>query len=176
MQESSRAGTFSGRVVVLFGTQVFGAGIGIFNGILLARLLGPAAKGDYYLLILVPSTVMVLIQLGLPQAFAFFAARGRTAGHRRQGIRPDGGPLPRLRSSRCWCSSRLLRRRSSTGSGLAQVLIAFVALPLALNATFTTGIVMGRQAVRWYAAVNIVVPDRDDRAARRHPRWALGRP
>ncbi len=54
MQDTSRAGIFSGRVAVLFATQSFGAILGIFNGILLARLLGPAAKGDYYLLILVP--------------------------------------------------------------------------------------------------------------------------
>jgi len=36
--------------------------------------------------------------------------------------------------------------------------VAFVALPIALSATFTTAIVMGRQAVRWYAAVNIAYP------------------
>jgi O-antigen/teichoic acid export membrane protein len=45
MAEPSRAGAFSGRVGVLFGIQVFGAGIGIVNGIFLGRLLGPAAKG-----------------------------------------------------------------------------------------------------------------------------------
>ena len=80
MKEPSRVGIFSGRVAILFGTQVFGAAVGIVNGILLARLLGPAAKGDYYLLVLVPTTVMVLVQLGLPQAFGFYAARGQTLG------------------------------------------------------------------------------------------------
>ena len=80
MDQTSRADTFSGRVLVVFGTQVFGAGIGIINGILLARLLGPAAKGDYYFLVLLPATTIALIQLGLPQAFGFFAARGQTVG------------------------------------------------------------------------------------------------
>lgn len=75
-----RASTFSGKVVVLFGTQIFGAGIGIINGIILARLLGPAAKGDFYLLVLVPSTIMVLITFGLPVAFGFYSGRGRTRG------------------------------------------------------------------------------------------------
>ena len=80
MSTSDQAGTFSRRVLVLFGTQVFGAGVGIVNGILLARLLGPADKGNYYILIIIPATTMVLIQLGLPQAFGFFAARGQTLG------------------------------------------------------------------------------------------------
>jgi O-antigen/teichoic acid export membrane protein len=80
MGNDRSADIFSGRVVLVFGTQVFGAGLGIINGILLARLLGPALKGDYYLLIVVPSTAMVFVQLGLPIAFAYFAARGRTAG------------------------------------------------------------------------------------------------
>ena len=70
--------SFSGGVVVLFVTQVFGAGLGIFSGILLARLLGPAEKGDYYILTLVPATAMVLLQLGLPRAFGFYTARGVT--------------------------------------------------------------------------------------------------
>ena len=157
MQESSRAGTFSGRVVVLFGTQVFGAVVGIFNGILLARLLGPAAKGDYYLLILVPSTVMVLTQLGLPQAFGFFAARGQTLG-----MVPKSLLLTALLSSVAFFAVLallpILREAFFHGIGLGQVLFAFLALPLALNATFTTGIVMGRRAVRWYAAINIALP------------------
>ena len=41
---------------------------------------------------------------------------------------------------------------------LEEILFAFIALPLALNATFTSGIVTGRQAVRWYAAVNMAYP------------------
>ena len=37
-----------------------------------------------------------------------------------------------------------------------QILFAFLAFPLAINGAFTIAIVMGRQAVRWYAAVNVV--------------------
>ncbi|MEI8334728.1 MAG: polysaccharide biosynthesis C-terminal domain-containing protein [Chloroflexota bacterium] len=157
MVETSRAGTFSGRVGVLFGTQVFGAAVGIANGILLARLLGPAAKGDYYLLILVPSTVMVLVQLGLPQAFSYFSARGETLGMVGKSLVLTVG----LSSAACLgvlALLPLLRDAFLHGIGIGQVLFAFLALPLALNATFATGIVMGRQAVRWYAAVNIAYP------------------
>lgn len=157
MDHASRAGTFSGRVLVLFGTQVFGAGVGIVNGILLARLLGPAAKGDYYILILVPTTTMVLIQLGLPQAFGFFAARGQTVGIVTKTI-----VLTATLSLAAFLAViallPLLREAFLHGIGLEQILFAFLALPLALNATFTTSIVTGRQAVHWYAAVNMACP------------------
>jgi O-antigen/teichoic acid export membrane protein len=157
MPELNRAGIFSGKVVVLFGTQVFGAAVGIVNGILLARLLGPAAKGDYYLLILVPSTVMVLAQLGLPAAFGFFAARGQTLGIVAKSI-----VLTAVLSAGAYvivfAFLPFLRDAFLHGIELDQVLFAFLVLPVALNATFTTAIVMGRQAVRWYAAVNMALP------------------
>lgn len=157
MQQSSRAGVFSSRVVVLFGTQVFGAAVGIVNGILIARLLGPAAKGDYYLLVLVPSTVMVLVQLGLPQAFGYYAARGQTHGIVAKAL---------VLTAILGCGALvaviallpLLRDAFLHGLEVGQILFAFLALPLALNATFATGIVMGRQAVRWYSAVNTALP------------------
>lgn len=157
MQGTSRARMFTGRVAVLFGTQVIGSGIAIVNGILLARLLGPAAKGDYYLLLLVPSTVMALTLLGLPQAFGFFAARGKTRGIVFKSLLLAGflaavgflGTLVLL---------PLLRESVLHGLALGLILAAFLSLPLALSAAFTTAIVMGRQAVRWYAAINVGVP------------------
>jgi O-antigen/teichoic acid export membrane protein len=156
-QSEASAGSFSGRAAVLFGIQIFGAVIGIVNGILLARLLGPAGKGAYYILILVPSTTMVMLQLGLPQAFMFFAARGRTAA-----MLPKAFVLTATFSLAGFLVVvvflPLLRGAIFHDLGLEQILFAFLALPLALSATLTTGIVMGRQAVRWYAIVNIASP------------------
>ena len=157
MGNDRRADTFSGRVVLLFATQVFGAGLGIINGILLARLLGPALKGDYYLLILVPSTAMVLIQLGLPQAVSYYAARGRTAGLMAKALVLTGG-LTLTALVVVWAILPFLQEVFLHGIDESLVVLAFVALPLALNSTFMSGIVMGRQAVRWYAAVNMILP------------------
>ena len=39
---------------------------------------------------------------------------------------------------------------------MEQVVIAFLAFPQALFATLTTGIVLGRKAVRWYAGVTVI--------------------
>lgn len=152
-----RADTFSDRVVLLFATQIFGAGLGIINGILLARLLGPALKGDYYLLILVPSTAVVLLQLGLPAAISYFAARGRTAGLVVKALVLTGA-LTLTALVVLWAILPLLEEVILHGIDSSLVLLAFLALPLALNSTLMAGIVMGRQAVRWYAAVNTLYP------------------
>lgn len=154
MQNTSQAGTFTGRVVVTFGTQVIGAGISMVNGILLARLLGPAQKGDYYLLILVPSTVMAVTLLGLPQAFGYFAARGKT-----RGIVLKSFVMTALLASVGFAGALLLlpilRETVLHGLGFEMIVFAFLALPLALGASFTTAVVMGRQAVSWYAGVTL---------------------
>ena len=145
---------FSDRVVVLFVTQVVTAGVGIFNGFVLAHLLGPSAKGDYYLLTLLPSTIMVLTQLGLPQAFGFYAARGETQGLTRKAVLLTAAiALPGLAIMIALLP--VLRATFMAGLESGQIVLALFALPIALNATFTTGIVLGRQAVRWYAGINI---------------------
>ena len=157
MQDTSRTGTFSGRVVVLFATQTFGALVGIFNGILLARLLGPAGKGDYYLLILVPSTAMVLVQLGLPQAISFYTARGRTAG-----IMAKALVLTVVLSVGSLVAVALLlpllQDAILHGIDLDLFRVALISIPIAVSATFTTAIILGRQAVRWYAGINMASP------------------
>ena len=157
MRDSDRASTFSGRVVALFTTQAFGALIGIFNGILLARVLGPAGKGDYYLLLLVPATAMVLVQLGLPQAVSFYTARGRTAG-----IMAKALVLTAVLSVGALVAVALLlpllQDAILHGIDLDLFLMALVAIPIAVSATFTTAIIMGRQAVRWYAGINMAAP------------------
>ncbi len=153
-QAPSSGQPFSDRVLVLFVTQVVTAGVGIFNGFVLARLLGPAAKGDYYLLTLLPSTIMVVVQLGLPQAFGFFAARGQTEGLTRKALLLTAAiALPALTAAILLLP--VLRTTFMAGLETSHILFALLALPLALNATYTTGIVLGRQAVRWYAGVNI---------------------
>ena len=157
MPDTRRGDAFSGGVAVLFGTQVFGAGIGIINGILLARLLGPAGKGDYYILVLVPATAMVLLQLGLPQAFNFYTARGQTVRIGTKALVLTTG-LTVVAILGVAVLLPLLREAILHDITLELIAFAFLAFPLALYATLTTGIVMGRRAVRWYAGVNIAYP------------------
>ncbi len=147
---------FSNRVLVFFMTQVVTAGLGLFNGFFLARLIGPSGKGDYYLLTFLPPTLMILGQLGLPQAFAFFSARGMTQGLvKRTIVLTALISIPILLTTMALLP--VLRDTVLHGLEPVAVVIPLLALPLLLNATFATGIVVGRQAARWLAIVNVCV-------------------
>ena len=152
--ESEAAAGFSNRVLVFFVTQAVTAALGFFNGFFLARLIGPAGKGDYYLLTFLPPTLMILAQLGLPQAFGFFSARGQTKRLLSQSI-----VLTVLITAPILIGSivllPLIRETILHGLPPDQIVVSLLALPLLLNATFTTGIIVGRQAVRWLAIVNV---------------------
>jgi Membrane protein involved in the export of O-antigen and teichoic acid len=152
--ESQGSEDFSDRVFVFFLTQILTAGLGLFNGFFLARLIGPSGKGDYYLLTFLPTTLMVVCQLGLPQAFTFFSARRLTRGLVAQAIVLSAlvsfpvllamlALLPALQAT-------ILQRLDASA-----IVVALVSLPLLLNANFTTGIVVGRQAAVGMAVVYI---------------------
>jgi O-antigen/teichoic acid export membrane protein len=147
---------FSDRVLMLFATRVFTAGMAIFNGFLLARALGPSAKGDYYLVTLLPATIMTFIQFGLPSAFSYFAARGLVDGIISRTVFLTValvGPALLL----VILLLPVLQATIVEGPDANLILFCLLALPLMLHATFTTAIVIGRQAVSWASAVYVVV-------------------
>jgi O-antigen/teichoic acid export membrane protein len=153
---STRGEAFSDRVLVLFLTQVLTAGLGVFNGFFLASLIGPSGKGDYYLLTFLPPTLMVLSQLGLPQAFTYFSARGMV--HRiilRTLILTGSISVPVLIATVALLP--VLRATVLHGLDPVAIVVPLVALPFLINATYTTGILVGRQAVRKMALVSICV-------------------
>jgi len=154
--DAALAGGFSRRVLVYFLTQVITAALGLFNGFLLARLIGPEGRGDYYLLTFYPTTLMALGQLGLPQAFTFFTAR-----------RQFDGLIPRTIAFAIVIGSGLflatvvllpeLQQTLLKGLAPLAILAGLVALPFMLNANFTTGIVVGRQAASRMALIYVGV-------------------
>jgi len=154
MSGTQRAGTFADQVIVLFATDVVASGIGFVNAFIFAKLLGPAGKGDYYLLVLPPQTIMVLIQFGLPQALGFYAARGKTSG-----IVAKALVLITALSLAAFTAAvallPVLRETFLRGLEPTEIILALSAIPVLLTATFMTSIVIARQAIRWYAAVHI---------------------
>ena len=81
MSVIDRSGTaLSNRVVIAFTARVTVAVIGLVSAFLLARLLGPAEKGEFTVGQILPSTIFVLGQLGLTSALSFYSGRGRTTG------------------------------------------------------------------------------------------------
>ena len=148
--------TFSDRVLTLFATSIFTTGAGVVVGFMLARVLGPGGKGDFYLITLLPVTIMVLIQLGLPQAFGFYSARGQTSGIVAKTLILTAvlaGPTLVI----VIAILPILRATILDDLPPAQIVLGLAALPLALHATFTTGVVLGRQAVRSYAIASVAI-------------------
>ncbi len=151
---SGRVDAFSDRVFTLFATSVFSTALGILIGFLLARVLGPAGKGNFYLITLFPVTIMVLLQLGLPQAFGFYAARGKMTGiNAKTIVLTVVLAVPALVITIALLP--ILQATIFEHLPSAEIILGLAVLPLALNSTFVSGILLGRQAVRWYSIVSI---------------------
>ena len=148
------ARVFGGRVATLFLTQATMAAIGIVNSVVVARLLGPAAKGEYYLALLAPTTLLVLGQLGLPSAYGYFAARGMTRGLVRDAAIVA---LVLAGASGALAIAMLPALRETVLRALPDrdALLGLLALPLLFLATFGQSIVLGRLVVRPFAVVSI---------------------
>lgn len=146
--------SFSDRVAILFVAQTTRTVINIFNAFFFASLLGPAGKGDYYILTLVPLTIVILIQLGLPPALGFYAARGKT--HR---LVARSLLLSAVISSAAFLAAvamlPLLQATIMRGISSGLIVCALATIPMILTSTFMADIVTGRRAFGWWAAVGV---------------------
>jgi O-antigen/teichoic acid export membrane protein len=150
------SGGFSLRVLVYFVAQVLTAILGLFNGFLLARLIGPEGRGEFYLLTFYAITLMVLGQVGLPQAFTYFAARRQFDGLISRSVAIAiviGGTL-------FVATVVLLPELEQTflrGLEPLAIVVASGSLVFILNANFTTGIVVGRASAFGLALIYVAV-------------------
>jgi O-antigen/teichoic acid export membrane protein len=146
------AGAVSRRIATVFGVRITAAVIGVANAFVLARLLEPAGKGDFYLVQLVPSTLLVLGQIGLPSAIAFYAGRGQTSrlGSRTLalalGMAATGMVLTLL-------ALPLLSTTVFRAVNPVLVVVAVAIVPFTFLFTFANAILTGRQRVGIYGAV-----------------------
>ena len=74
----SGSSTFSSGVARVYATRLVQFSSTVASAFLIARLLGAEGRGIYSLLLLLPSTLFALGQLGLPSALTFFAGAGRS--------------------------------------------------------------------------------------------------
>ncbi len=63
--------------LLTFGTRLLMFAVQGLNGLLLARFLGPAGRGQYALIILAPSVAAVFFNFGISTANAYFVSSGR---------------------------------------------------------------------------------------------------
>jgi O-antigen/teichoic acid export membrane protein len=151
----STASSFGARITGVFLTRIALFSIGIISSFLLARLLGPAGRGAYSVVLLVPSTLAALGQLGIPSALTYLSGRGRS--------------LSNLLPQAFWLAAALsivtvgavllvlgpLERTVLRAAPAHLVLISLLTIPIAFVGTFLSAIVLGRQRIRSFSLIQL---------------------
>jgi len=141
---------FGQRVMGVFATRVVRFGLGLVISFTLSRILGASGRGIYSVVTLAPTTLVTLGQLGLPNAFSFFAGRGRSGrslqviGLLLSGVLSVvllGGTLLALP----WLGTNVLQ------AAPADLLrLAMITIPFQLVAAFAGAVLIGRGVMRNY--------------------------
>ncbi|MDP9271406.1 MAG: oligosaccharide flippase family protein [Chloroflexota bacterium] len=146
---------FRRRVAGVFATRVAQFVIGFANSFLLARLLGPAGRGAFYLVTLTPTVLASVGQFGLPSALSFFSGRGRSAAALlRTALLVGIGLAAALAAGTLlvlpWLEATVLR------AAPADLLrLALISLPFQFVAGFIGSVLIGRQVMRNYNLILI---------------------
>src|SRR3954454_18350417 len=74
------------RVAGVFATKATSLALGLLTTYLLAHILGPTGRGEYYLALLIPVTLITFGQLGIPSGLTFLTGRGTSL----DGLRGTG--------------------------------------------------------------------------------------
>jgi len=146
------AAAVSRRIVTVLIVRIGAAIVGVVNAFVLARLLGPSGKGDFYLVQLVPSTLLVLGQIGLPSAIAYYAGRGQMTGLARRSI-ILALALSIIGMLLTIAALPVLMSTVFQNVDQALVLVAIAIVPFTYVFTFGNAILTGRQRIGVYGAI-----------------------
>jgi O-antigen/teichoic acid export membrane protein len=149
----STMSTFSSQVARVYATRLLQFGSTVVVAFLLARLLAPDGRGVYSLLLLLPSTLFAVGQLGLPSALTFFAGAGRSLGSLVVAAAALGATLAGVMLTVSLLALPLLQPVLFSAAPLDLLQVAVLALPIQLAASFFGSILWGRQLVRPYSRV-----------------------
>ncbi|HEX6655541.1 MAG TPA: polysaccharide biosynthesis C-terminal domain-containing protein [Candidatus Limnocylindria bacterium] len=145
--------TFSSQVARIYAARILQFGCTVAVAFFLARLLGPAGRGQYSLLLLLPSTLFALGQLGLPSALTFFAGGGRSVASLTTAAAGAGATLALVLVVASLVALPALQPVFFASAPLRLLQVATLALPIQLATSFFGSILWGRQLVRPYIRV-----------------------
>lgn len=144
---------FAGRVAGVFATKVGTFALSLMATFLLARFLGPSGRGAYTLILLIPTTLLTIGQLGIPSALVYFTGRGRDLNELRSAaamllpILAVATIVPTL------LLADVLRRSILLGVPAGGLELVLVAVPFLFLTALGGTILLGRQAIR---TVNLI--------------------
>ncbi len=144
--------------LLTFGTRLLMFGLQGLNGLLLARLLGPGGRGQYALIVLVPSVATVFFNFGVSTANAYFVSTGRVSAQKILGMALILAPV--LGGAAVVALNLLAplywKLYPDVPHGLFRLGTAAVFFMLVFNYLIT--IFQGKNNFRWFNGMNILNP------------------
>jgi O-antigen/teichoic acid export membrane protein len=150
MSERLSLSTGAGTV---FATRTLTVVLAAATTLLIAWLLGPEAMGGYYLLILVPSTMLALLSMGLPGAITYNTGRGVDLNEIRTLALALSIGLSVLIVGALLLLQPFLLSTVLAAAPPELVPLAILAIPGFFVASTCNAVILGRQRVRRYAAL-----------------------
>jgi O-antigen/teichoic acid export membrane protein len=147
------ASPFARRVAGVFATRLARYAVGFVTSFVLARILGPVGRGAYYLVIMTPTTLVAIGQLGLPSAVSFFAGRGRSGEALQRSSLLLAGTLSVLLIGISLLALPLLAETILQAAPSDLVRVALISLPFQFLASFAGSALIGRQVLRNYNVI-----------------------
>lgn len=146
-------------IIYTSGTQLIIQAVGLFTGILVARLLGPEGRGQLAAVITWGSMLVYLANLGLPAAYCFSAAREPNQRHQLLG---NGVVFALVQWVALIIIGLIVLPPTLSGQGALVKDMAFWYLcayaPLNLVGLYIVGILQGSAQFGYYNLVRMTVP------------------
>ena len=150
-------GVFAGRVAGVMSTQVVLFGIAFLSSFLLSALLGPTLKGELVAVVTVPGMIVAIGMFGLPNAINYFAGRGHSlAGLIRLSYAFAAAFSVGL-FALVWLSLPFLERTLFHAAPDTLLRVILFTLPLSILSAFGVSILYGRQKVRSWNLIQLVM-------------------
>lgn len=144
------AATFGGRVAGVLGTRLVQLASTVLVSFLLASLLGPSDRGVYALVILLPTTLFAVAQLGLPSALTYYAGRGGSLPDLQRHAVRLGLLVSAISIGATLLLLPVLSISVLRAAPFDLVVIALAAVPLRIVATLAGAALYGRHRFRTY--------------------------
>ena len=142
--------------LVTFSTQIIAVVLGIGVSVVIARVLGPGGKGAYSLIILVPTLLALVGNLGIGGANVYF---GGSRKHNWTDLSSNSRVLALLLGT--FLASAVLaylfvvNPSFLSGLALGGLVLASLVVPLSLMVTYFTSILLGQDRIKEYNLVTL---------------------
>src|ERR1035437_1142160 len=150
-------GVFASRVAGVMTTQVALFGLAFLSSFLLSALLGPTLKGELVAVVTVPGMIVAIGMFGLPSAINYFAARGHSVPSLLRLTYTFSIGLSVGLFALVWLSLPILERTLFHAAPDKLLRVILLTLPLSALSAFGVAILYGRQKVRSWNLIQLVM-------------------